>query len=284
MKKKILFILISVSVSLLILSCVPKSQYLELQTENEQLKKEIELLKQTDEYYYKVAIDKYQSKKYEESLKILNDILLKFPKTSLKKEIETMKVEINLEITKVYQEEKNNKNTVLLKAKKAESLQDSISVLKKYVAENHPDEFIKEVKSQLDLYTEKYEKEKHTIDLENRYGFKVIDYATGWRPDYSLLCPEIDLKLQCISKIKDYTKIKAVFKNTTKNEIFGEATEYLDPDDNSTKRKGDVFTVFIRSSVGYASVWDYPSMTVDIYLDDNYYKTYNIKKASFSGF
>ncbi|MCR5309226.1 MAG: hypothetical protein K6E21_03865 [Bacilli bacterium] len=268
--------------SILFVSCVPKREYIQLQAENEALKKEIEILKQTDDFFYKDAVDKFEQKEYEAALNELDELLLKYPQTSLKEDVNALISKINSEIKIIYENEKNNKNEILKEAQKADSIKNSISILKKYIAEKHPAEFIDEVKSQLQKYEETYEKEKAAIALEEQYGFKIIDYATGWRAEY-LLCPEIDLKLQCLSSIPKYTTIKAVFKDTGKNEIFGEGTEYLT--DNSTKAKGDVFTIFIKSGIGYTSfVRNYPSLTVDIYIEDKLYKSFNIKKSLISGF
>ncbi|MBR4245370.1 MAG: hypothetical protein IKQ13_00065 [Treponema sp.] len=157
-KNQIIYILFIIT---LFISCVPKSNYLELQAENEKLKQELELLKQTDEYYYKDAVDKFQNKEFEAALEELKELCLKFPQTSLQKDVDTL----ILEIQRMYQTENNNKNEVLVNAKKASSLDESISILTEYLEEKHPVEFINEVKSQLDIYNKKNEMYKTS---ENR--------------------------------------------------------------------------------------------------------------------
>ena len=149
---------------IIFVSCVPKKDYEKLQEENKSLQKEIEILKQTDEYYYKEAVDKYQRKEFENALNELEELSLKFPQSTLKEDINNL-------ISQIKSEEKAYKNEILTKSKKADSLDESISICKQYLSENHLKEFNEEIQTQLSKYIEKYEKNGYlTLDFSTYHG------------------------------------------------------------------------------------------------------------------
>ena len=61
----------------------------------QKLQNEIEILKKTDDNYYKQAIQLFNEKKYTESENIFNKIILNFPKSKLLSECKNKILEVN---------------------------------------------------------------------------------------------------------------------------------------------------------------------------------------------
>ena len=67
-----------------------EAKIIQLQAEKDTLAAVISKLQQTDDYYYKMAVDSRQSEHYEESNRYLEEMIEKFPQSSLTKDVETL--------------------------------------------------------------------------------------------------------------------------------------------------------------------------------------------------
>jgi hypothetical protein len=265
------------------------TQVLSLETENKNLKEEIERLKETDQYYYQTGANEFSNKNFEQAIEWMNKLKAKFPISSLIASAEKLIRESNAEITAIYQRERNNLNQIVRDAGRLE-IEEAIAMLNTYVKQDHPADLIETATQALNRYRTAYNAVRVVRELEQSVGIRLVDYSTGWgmRPDFGseLFVPQITLQFRNISNssLSKSIKVKVDFIEIPKNEVFGDDYSYLIGYSDTPLQPNYTKTIYINCGVGYRQRFliyelsNLPTLEAHIYINDEFYKKYNIQK------
>jgi len=259
----------------------------QLEKENQALKSDIEKLKETDQYYYQSGADEFASTNYDNAIAILSELKLKFPQSNLLPSADKIIRESKAAIAVIYQNEQNNLAQVINKSKKVD-IEEAISLLTSYLAEDHPKDLKNEAEANLAKYSADYEKIKNERDLEHLLGVRLVDYSSGWGlidfNDATMFIPQLRLVFK---NITDYPlndiRIKVDFITTSGNEVFGDASFTLISEFSGiTLESGYSKTAYANCSVGYRNevpISSVPELCANIYVNSKFYKKVPIKKG-----
>jgi hypothetical protein len=285
------FVILTCFVSLVFVSCgVSKADFEALKAENEQLRVEIAILKETDQYYYQSGADEFNKSEYAKTIDWMNKLKLKFPQSPLLSSADKIIADSNAEIKAIYTKENDTLNQLLAKARKSE-LEEAISMLSDYVSKVHPADLIQSATTSLNTYKDTYEKERTQREIEQSVGIRLTDYSTGWGvhgfSGDQLFTPQMTLKFKNIKDvpISDSIKIKVDFMQTSNNEVFGDDTSYFISYGDTPLQPNYTKTAYINCSVGYRRYFssyelgNLPSITADIYINEKLYRKIPVKKG-----
>ncbi|GAB6181733.1 hypothetical protein JCM14036_30520 [Desulfotomaculum defluvii] len=238
--------------------------------------KKIENFEKTDQHYYNTAIELMLSDKYEEALEGFDELLLKFPSTTLKIDVQKRKEEIKTKINIIYKNEVEKYLQLFEETKRCEYKQ-AISKLTAYLAEKHPLDLLYKANKLLEMIQDKLALTEAEKQFEETCGIKVISVDASWvlLESSNFLQPQINFSLRNNSQQEILSlSIKASFVEVERQQVFGQGKSYPISSIDIPLKPGLSIDATLQSDMGFRinedtnlEMFTFPELVADIYFE-----------------
>lgn len=273
--KKAIFIL---TITLLLFGCADteslekKIGFLEAENKSlkvriEQLEAENKQLKETDEFYWRSAIDFIKDHNYAAAVEKLAELKDKFPNTKLMPTILQKLNEINKVQNKLYAE--------LLRTMKKADLDVKIAEINNFLSKGFTTEYKIKARTRLTAYEKQYENFRKEREFEISTGIRIMQIDARWRRSGSisnLLHPYVHIKIKNVSNKHINPEITIEYVDSKNKEIFDNVFTLV-----GSIKPGYSRTAVVNPATGYQHAFFLPTLTANISVNGKFVRAVTVK-------
>lgn len=254
-----------------------KAENTKLRTQIEQLQRENEILKETDQYYYQQGLTLFEQKKYELAKEKFTELINKFPNS-------TLITNANHQIDQIAQNRKEATNAInslsQLIAKTSNAI-EADNILQELEDKYNYEDVKQAISGKRQELQARITKEREMEGALKDLGIEISNLRTYWSIDpnvmggRTLVTPYMRFNIKNVGNTPiTRLKFSASFELTDKKEVLGTGSSYVISLSEPPLKPGYSKEVFFGSDTGYrASGYDeyrsFPKVNADMYVEVN---------------